>query len=172
MIEMAFSGKAKNAGEASAATRQLQLYLPAMFSCPDPVREWMFASPYRAWAFDLAWPHHGAGLAVEIDGGVFTNGRHNRGVGFSDDCEKFAAAVALGWAVIRIPSHWITDDLRSEGWRKISMSIRSGIWHCYRRSGVEPVHWGNPTYPSSYVQKIPEWIKDYETEKVRTRKLV
>jgi very-short-patch-repair endonuclease len=53
----------------------------------------------RRWRFDAAFPEKKIG--IEIDGGVFVGGRHTRGVGFKNDCEKINAAGLLGWRVFR-----------------------------------------------------------------------
>lgn len=74
-------------------------YLRAAGEVP-PVREWRFAAPARAWAFDLAWPE--ARVALEVDGGAFSGGRHTRGAGFREDQHKTNAAALLGWRVLRI----------------------------------------------------------------------
>lgn len=67
---------------------------------PDPVREHRFHGT-RKWRFDYAWPEQL--LAVEIEGGVWakTPGRHTRGSGFCNDCEKYNHAALLGWRVLR-----------------------------------------------------------------------
>jgi|SRR3990167_657357 len=62
------------------------------------VREFQFC-PSRRWRADYAWPGHG--LLVEIDGGVWTQGRHTRGAGFTSDQEKMNAAALLGFSVLR-----------------------------------------------------------------------
>lgn len=54
----------------------------------------------RKWRFDFA--HEPTKTAIEIEGGVFSGGRHTRGKGFSDDCEKYNAADALGWRIQRL----------------------------------------------------------------------
>lgn len=64
-----------------------------------PVTEHKFHSD-RRWRFDLAWPDDL--LAVEVEGGTWINGRHNRGSGFEKDAEKYAEALCLGWKVLRI----------------------------------------------------------------------
>lgn len=67
------------------------------------VREHVFAPP-RRWRFDFAFPQEM--IAAEIEGGVFTNGRHTRGVGFTKDLEKYNAATSAGWRVFRFtPKH-------------------------------------------------------------------
>jgi len=53
----------------------------------------------RKWRFDFAITSRMT--AIEIEGAVFQNGRHTRGKGFSNDCEKYNAAALLGWKVLR-----------------------------------------------------------------------
>lgn len=53
----------------------------------------------RDWRFDLAWP--GRMLAAEVDGGVWTAGRHVQGGGFEADLVKLNEAVLRGWRVLR-----------------------------------------------------------------------
>lgn len=55
--------------------------------------------PKRRWRFDLAIPEHK--IAIEIEGGAWSNGRHTRGKGFIKDMEKYNAATVLGWKVLR-----------------------------------------------------------------------
>ena len=79
---------------------QQQLWYHALvLELPLPVMEYCFAPP-RRWRFDLAWLDQR--LAVEIDGGVWTQGRHTRGSGVVKDCEKFAHAAIHGWRVMRV----------------------------------------------------------------------
>jgi hypothetical protein len=56
----------------------------------------------RRWKFDwivLAIKH--GKLAIEIEGGVWSRGRHVRGKGFLNDCEKYNRAACLGWSILR-----------------------------------------------------------------------
>ena len=55
--------------------------------------------PVRKWRFDFALPS--LLIAFEFEGGVFTQGRHSRGVGLSADCDKYNEAQRLGWKVYR-----------------------------------------------------------------------
>lgn len=65
---------------------------------PVPVAEHKF-HPTRKWRFDYAWPDRL--VALEVEGGVWAQGRHTRGSGFVKDMEKYNAAAALGWRVLR-----------------------------------------------------------------------
>lgn len=65
---------------------------------PTPILEHRF-HPERKWRFDLAW--EAKLLAVEVDGAVWTQGRHSRGGGMEKDNEKLNAAQMLGWKVFR-----------------------------------------------------------------------
>jgi len=64
----------------------------------EPVAEFKF-HPKRRWRFDFAWPD--ILLAVEIDGGTWVSGRHNTGAGIQNDCDKYEAAMLLGWDIYR-----------------------------------------------------------------------
>jgi len=67
----------------------------------EPLRQYQFAKP-RKWAFDFAFfDGHLNPCAIEIDGAIYTNGRHTRGKGFEADCEKLNEAALLGWTVLR-----------------------------------------------------------------------
>ena len=66
---------------------------------PEPVAEHRFHRE-RKWRFDWAFPSDL--IALEVEGGAFTRGRHTRGLGFVKDMEKYNAAVLAGWRVFRV----------------------------------------------------------------------
>lgn len=72
--------------------------LCAAHGLPAPVAEHRFHAT-RRWRFDYAWPDHK--LALEVEGGAWTGGRHTRGAGFVKDIEKYNAATLAGWRVLR-----------------------------------------------------------------------
>ena len=78
-----------------AETLLIQLQLSGL---PEPQREFMFHRK-RKWRFDLAWPE--LLIAVEVEGGIWTGGRHVRGEGYEADCEKYNEAQLAGWMVLR-----------------------------------------------------------------------
>lgn len=65
---------------------------------PMPTPEFRF-EPSRRWRFDWCWPDHK--IALEIEGAVWTRGRHTRGSGFMKDMEKYNHAAQLGYRVFR-----------------------------------------------------------------------
>lgn len=62
------------------------------------VKEYRF-HPKRLWRFDYAFPEHK--IALEVEGGVWTQGRHTRAEGFLGDIEKYNTASLMGWRVFR-----------------------------------------------------------------------
>lgn len=81
---------------------------------PKPECEYKFA-PKRRWRFDFAWP--ALMLAVEIEGGVWSGGRHTSGVGFTLDCEKYNEATILGWRVLRVTGEQV-KNLQAFEWTR------------------------------------------------------
>jgi len=69
------------------------------FQLPEPVPELRF-HPVRKWRFDWAW--ESAKVALEINGGVWTGGRHSRGAGQIGDMEKLNEAQIAGWRVLQV----------------------------------------------------------------------
>lgn len=69
------------------------------------VREYFF-HPVREWRFDYAIPFENdspyMGIAIEVEGGAWSNGRHTRGKGFIGDMEKYNEATCLGWKLLRV----------------------------------------------------------------------
>lgn len=63
------------------------------------VKEYRF-HPVRRWRFDYAFPE--LKVAIEVEGAVWTKGRHTRGAGYIKDMEKYNTAAMMGWTVIRV----------------------------------------------------------------------
>jgi hypothetical protein len=93
-------------GKVSAKPASLFPALCLAHGLPEPVAELRFAPP-RRWRFDWSWEP--CRLALEIDGGAWTGGRHTRGKGFIADQEKRNAAVLLGWRVL----HCTPQDVKT-----------------------------------------------------------
>lgn len=86
-----------------------------------PEREYRFHLP-RKWKFDFAYPL--IKLAIECEGGTWTNGRHTRGVGFAKDCEKYNQAALDGWRVLRFTREQI---FRGEALKTIIEAIEADL---------------------------------------------
>ncbi|QDT39750.1 hypothetical protein [Stratiformator vulcanicus] len=69
---------------------------------PDYVREFAFDTD-RKWRFDFAWPWPRMKVAVELEGGILSDGPsgHRSKGGVLRDIEKYNRAAELGWRVLR-----------------------------------------------------------------------
>jgi very-short-patch-repair endonuclease len=74
---------------------------------PDLEKEFRF-HPVRKWRADFA--HLPSRTLIEIEGGIYINGRHNRGAGFAADLEKYLEAALDGWRVVRLGPDSLTGD--------------------------------------------------------------
>lgn len=62
------------------------------------VKEFRFHDK-RKWRFDYC--HVESKTAIEVNGAVFTQGRHTRGKGFINDMEKLNNAILAGYVVLQ-----------------------------------------------------------------------
>jgi len=90
-------------GELSTKFARLWLWLDG----PELATEHRF-HPERRWRFDFA--HLATKTAIEINGGVWSGGRHVRGAGYLRDREKINAAQMLGWQVFELGTGQVTVD--------------------------------------------------------------
>jgi very-short-patch-repair endonuclease len=87
---------------------------------PDLEREYRFHHE-RRWRSDFA--HLGARVLIEIEGGIWVNGRHNRAAGFNADLEKYLAAGLAGWRVFRFGP----DQITLENVERMAEQVRDEI---------------------------------------------
>jgi hypothetical protein len=87
------------------------------------IAEYLFGEPLgRKWRFDYVIEGDrpkrigipASRVAIEIDGGSYTNGRHTRGIGFRRDLEKFTEAAILGWSILRFTPQQVLDGTAKE----------------------------------------------------------
>jgi hypothetical protein len=84
------------------AQRESFITLLIAAGLPAPTPEYRFAAD-RKWKFDFGWPAHK--VALEVEGGIWIQGRHSRGSGMSADFVKYNRAAILGWRVVKcVPS--------------------------------------------------------------------
>lgn len=93
--------------------RQLLFDSLAQHGLPLPTPEFQFHHE-RQWRADFAWPSPDHMVILEVEGGTWTQGRHTRGSGFRADVEKYNAAAAAGYRLLRC----FPEDLRSERGRE------------------------------------------------------
>ena len=74
------------------------------YGLPKPQTEYRFSSP-RRFRFDFAWSKRK--IAVEIEGGIWSKGRHVRGRGYEADLVKYNLASELGWRVFRYSTRMV-----------------------------------------------------------------
>ena len=107
-------------------------------------REYRF-HPTRLWRFDFAFAYRK--IAIEIEGGTWSGGRHTRGSGYAEDCLKYNEAAKLGWTILRYTSKKslmrLPEDLkyiwaRHKPWREIfkdMMQKEHALWEKDRDLG-------------------------------------
>lgn len=76
---------------------------------PDLIKEFKFCEA-RQWRADYLCKTANGQWLIELDGGVYSNGRHNRSGGYIEDCIKINTATLLGYRVLRIPTGCATDN--------------------------------------------------------------
>jgi very-short-patch-repair endonuclease len=74
--------------------------------CGPPLEKEFRFHPVRKWRADFA--HLPSRTLIEIEGGIYVNGRHNRGAGFAADLEKYLEAALAGWRVVRLGPNELT----------------------------------------------------------------
>jgi very-short-patch-repair endonuclease len=89
---------------------------------PEPEREFRFHA-VRRWRFDFAWPDRL--LAVEVDGGQWTRGRHMQAQGAANDNEKYNEAQLAGWRVLRFATDQVKDGSACQTVRRAFVGAKS-----------------------------------------------
>ncbi len=116
------SPKAQKKAKAKEQARKLAALVElCLTELPEYQQEFIF-HPTRKWRFDYVWP--ALKVALEIHGGVFTNGRHTRGKGFSEDKVKMNSAQLLGWIVIEATTAQVKDG-QMLNWIKQAIANRN-----------------------------------------------
>ena len=93
--------RAESIGESTLANQLLVLKI-------NFEQEYKF-HPKRKWRADF----HilGKKILVEVEGGVWSGGRHTRGKGYIGDMEKYNAAVVMGYQVLRFSTEQVKSGL-------------------------------------------------------------
>ncbi len=76
---------------------QIFLRLLAARGLPEPVAEYRFHRT-RRWRADFCWPEQK--VILEIQGGIWTKGRHTRGKALLGEWQKLNTAAGMGYRFI------------------------------------------------------------------------
>lgn len=93
-------------------TREYRFAAIACGGLGPGVRQRLKDAGLKDWRIDMAWVDKK--LAVEVEGGIFTNGRHTRGTGFDEDAHKYNVLVLLGWRVLRFTTLSINSGIAAQ----------------------------------------------------------
>nr|WP_314137723.1 DUF559 domain-containing protein [Acinetobacter lwoffii] len=93
--------KVQSEGEVKLATALKALKI-------DFEQEFKF-HPERKWKADFHLV--GKKILVEVEGGIWSGGRHTRGKGYLGDMEKYNAATMMGYQVIRFSTEQVKSGL-------------------------------------------------------------
>ena len=104
--------------------REYKFARDAIGNPQQKIREKLKYAGLKDWRFDFAIPREK--IAIEIEGGIFTGGRHVRGVGFEKDCEKYNCALLLGWRVLRFSSNHVKSGRALELTDRLLKGVTNG----------------------------------------------
>ena len=78
----------------------------------------------RRWRFDFVIGDFPSmiKIAIEVEGGIYSNGRHTRGSGYSADLIKYNTALLGGWRVLRYTTKQIDQDVIND----IKLLLKTG----------------------------------------------
>jgi len=98
-------GRPRPKRERSALEVELERQIAAR-GLPTPETEFRFMTD-RRFRFDFAWKPKK--LAVEVEGGIYSNGRHVRGAAYEEDLKKYNFAAKQGWTLLRFGPTAVND---------------------------------------------------------------
>lgn len=88
----------------SEGEEALWFQITKLTQLPKPEREVRLIEG-RNWRYDFVWM--AKKLIVEVEGGIWTGGRHVRPKGFTEDLRKYQAAQNLGFVVCRVTTEMV-----------------------------------------------------------------
>lgn len=78
--------------------------------------------PDRKWRADFFIS--GTNILIEVEGGIWSGGRHTRGKGFIADMEKYNAAAVMGFKVLRFDTQQVKSGFAI---KQIENLVRGGL---------------------------------------------
>ncbi|EPP8795161.1 DUF559 domain-containing protein, partial [Acinetobacter baumannii] len=65
--------------------------------------------PERKWRADFLIK--GSKILIEVEGGIWSGGRHTRGKGYLGDMEKYNSAAMMGFTVLRFSTEQVKSGM-------------------------------------------------------------
>lgn len=90
---------------------------------PKPEEEYYF-HPDRKFRADRAYPHRK--ILIEVEGGIYTQGRHTRPEGYTRDCEKYSWASIMGYMIIRLTAPMLR--VTEKGKECLAAQLMAAAW--------------------------------------------
>lgn len=78
--------------------------------------------PKRKWRADFLIT--GTKILIEVEGGIWSGGRHTRGKGYIGDMEKYNSAAMMGFTVLRFDTQQVKSGLAI---KQIENLVRGGL---------------------------------------------
>ncbi|HAV2830853.1 DUF559 domain-containing protein [Acinetobacter baumannii] len=78
--------------------------------------------PERKWRADFLIK--GSKILIEVEGGIWSGGRHTRGKGYLGDMEKYNSAAMMGFTVLRFDTQQVKSGLAI---KQIENLVRGGL---------------------------------------------
>lgn len=97
----ALDRKIKRAGKVKVKKIDLFTVACPKMGLPEPTPEYKFHQE-RKWRIDYYFEANGRKVGLEVEGGIWTSGRHTRGAGFAGDMEKYNTAGEMGIMIVRV----------------------------------------------------------------------
>ena len=108
-------GKAASRRAEREGKQRLMAAACAAHGLPVPVFEYPFAEP-RKWRFDVLIDF----VALEIQGGLFVQGRHTQGAALAKEYEKLNEAGCLGYSVLLVTPEQVESG---EAWALVQRAL-------------------------------------------------
>lgn len=96
--------KKSGVGKKKRSEAELQLSIQLKALKIEFIEEYQFHQT-RKWRADFHILN--TKILIEVEGGIWTNGRHTRGTGYLGDMEKYNAASKLGFTILRFSTQQV-----------------------------------------------------------------
>lgn len=100
-----------------ASNEKLILHIILNAEFPEGLEVEYKFHPERKWRFDYAYPKKK--IAFEYEGLFSRKSRHTTKSGYTEDCRKYNAAIAMGWKIFRITAPMMNEGATIDLMREV-----------------------------------------------------